>query len=571
MISWAVPTTAQEMSASSSSRSRTIENGIFTVSGVNSIGETTGRSRTVFTSRSEQGSTSFLGNSQTRYYSSYFTSSSSATTLNITSNSATSSSSTSSATSFVSTEQSNYHTSTTTSASETFSLTTTSSGNIATASSTRSKSGLATTTLSETYAAHIRFGRQDVLATIFKAAADEVLWHMSNATADWSGFSAASAVAATTNEVTVTPFVLFEQMQAADSSAAANTFSAPASTQAITWTSTTQATTQSTLVYYNSLPNFTTTLQDTTAQTTTSSRTTLVFPSWSFTISGNTQATRKTQNTTTTQKDFGRSIALVSNQIGSSTFQETITSRTVSTKTTTVRAAQMQIIVFSTVSNLTSAGGGTWTITDESTSYFESSGDTTFGLPILSTDSTGQTFAKTFWTSGARLGSEVGLFFTANNTFEPSDPFTALDGNAALAVTLLPSAVADYTISANAITTKTGTRTEDTVAIQASVSGTPQAVEWRPQIELSKRGFGGRPIDVQTIVNKANPGVYKNAANGQSILLDGNATVYSGSASAELSKFESITNIIPHVLFSQSYSQIVWPAPRNSTQIPQEL
>lgn len=567
MISWTVPTTAQEFSATYSSSSRTLTSGVFSVTNVNNFGETTGRSRTEFTSRSEEGSTSISKGSETRFFSSYFTRSSSATTFGITSSSGFSSSSSSSSTVIFGTVASNFQTSTTSSFSETFVATTSSSNNIATTASTRTRSALATTTISDTYVGESGFAQADRAATIYKAEPGEVLWHIANATTNWSQFSAASALGTTAEQVTVIPFRSFVQMEAAPSSAAISTFSAAASTQAITWTNTTLVSTQSTSVNFNSLPNFTETFEGATTATTTQSASSNIFQSWSFTISGNTQATRKTQSTTRTQEVYGSSIATIQNQIADLTFAETVLKRVSSTRTTTISASQLQSFTYSTISNPTSAGGGTWTITDESNSYWASGGNTTLPFQVITTEAAGQTSANTWWTSGARVGSEVGLFYTANASFAPTEAFTVQDGHGVLAVTLMPTGNAEYTISGNSITTKTGTAATDTMLIEASVSGTEQIAEIASSVE---NGFGGTPVEKQTIVNKAAAGVYRNLENGQSALFDGNATVYSASSSGAVSKFETLTNVVP-AEFSSSVSAIVWPSPRNSTAVPPEL
>jgi hypothetical protein len=191
--------------------------------------------------------------------------------------------------------------------------------------------------------------------------------------------------------------------------------------------------------------------------------------------------------------------------------------------------------------------------------FSASGGNTTYPTQAIGIEAAAATGLTRWGVSGAAVGSSVGGWFTADNSFSAGTKLTARDGERRAITTLSVEANDTWTLSSDTLsfTTKVGEETQ-TSTRAVGVSGSVVVFS-----DGSGLHFGGGPFAPSwTIVERAT-GVYADLIGGSTTLFNGADTVRTEGESAPISRWAPLKQISPPTNFS-AVDKLVWTEELNS-------
>jgi hypothetical protein len=419
----------------------------------------------------------------------------------------------------------------------------------------------------------------DFYHTVIQADSDEALWYLSNPPETWNGNIPATISAESGTRFTLSLSVNTRQMAVWPAASRATSIVENLSqSRSVSWLSTIIANNQThTVVNLSVMPNTTRTTATTSLSTATTSRSAMVFSanSVSFGQLDNTvqNFTNPTIATTQSVLSVGFSSQAVFRQIGQTDFQTTVT-KTIAT-TRTILATDLVTL---TRSGLTNYGGtvlNAFGNTQTASGITGVAGNATAPqAPYVSIAPSPETSRTNFCSSGAVVGSQKGLWFTAPSSY----PYNFIlnyvtNGSGRAGRTIFPKTGNLYTISSDSISWKPqGADSTTTLSMVVGVSG-----QTRPMQDTSATGasiftqspiyFGGSAKDGQTFIQVAGPGAYKDQISGTTTSFGGAATLIEDGDSQALRKWQPVTHLSPPQYRTHKQG-IAWAVPRNSTALP---
>jgi hypothetical protein len=424
--------------------------------------------------------------------------------------------------------------------------------------------------------------------TILQAAGSEVIWYYSSIT-NWSGITAATQRATSTTRVTIPPLMVLTALPQVTATTnqnstgvAGNTshsYSYEDSTYQSQYTTTTTTSKNETTVFLSVLPNDTTAGTTTAARTTTATLAATLFYSDESTVEATDGSTRVLSSATVS--DDAMAGTFYSGSL--LTWDAPRTTTTAYSLTTT---APIALCAASQSSNSTSVttndtfsdtdGGGTTSRRTVNTAGGASSGKTidqnTYlpQPPICGTSMPGFVNQSKFVPRAAKLGTSSGYWFELDVSDTIEDKTYAYQGRSFL-TTLMPTTASAATYNSDSITF-----TRSTLISGQSATITSSAVlqvagnSTTTTFAAGPIGiWGGSPAEGETFANIAGlDGVYRNRIGGETSSFRRGATTFSDSL--PLSSFFPIKGFGPplgaDVETRPSFGY--WTEARNSTALP---
>jgi hypothetical protein len=400
----------------------------------------------------------------------------------------------------------------------------------------------------------------------------EVIYKLTQTISDVTAFSAATAAAVSATRLTISPSFRTETKMAAHSTRPTSSIEFSEATALFVMTNSRTTSSTDTTAQYVSFPPVTGTL---TVVGLTTTQTTLGTNYLSLQI----DETHGGTTSTVTARDFATYSAFVTRRVGALTFHASVQSVSTYTVTQTIQAAQTE----SYSDGGSGSYGGTINLATGAvqTEYetFSSSGvtaNTVMPTVRAMIGAGGQAQQIKYGTSGADVDGVVGGYITANASSVGNVVFTdlyALDGGHRLATTMFPATNSHRTIEGGEITwttTTTAVSSIDGATSKATTTSASIGVAGSTQtITLSRpiSNFGGTAGAGETFVQTAQPGVYKNRVDGQTVRFDGSASSITSGQSQSVSMWQAIKDV-RNLASSTNANPLTWVEFRNSTALP---
>ena len=400
----------------------------------------------------------------------------------------------------------------------------------------------------------------------------EVIYKITQTISDVTAFSAATTAAVSGTRLTISPSFRTETKVAAHSTRPTSSIELIESTSLFVMTNTRTTSVSATTAAYVSFPPVTDTLTVVGLATVQSTVGTNYFD---FQI----DETHGGTTSTVTARDFAAYATVVTRRVGTLTFHAAVQSVSTYTVIQTIEAAQTESYSESasgTEGGIINFAAGT---VETQFATFSSSGvsaNTVLPTVRAAIGAGGQAQQIKYGTSGAEVQGVVGGWITANATSVGNVVFTdiyALDGGHRLATTMFPGTNSHRTIDGNSITWTTttsavssidgATSKATTISASIGVSGATQTVTLSRPIS----NFGGSAGAGETFVQTAQPGVYKNRADGQTTRFNGSATIVTAGQSQSAAMWQPIKDV-RNLASSTNANPLTWTEFRNSTPLP---
>lgn len=405
-------------------------------------------------------------------------------------------------------------------------------------------------------------------ATVVQADDSEILYFISNPQTNWYGYSVASEGAQSGSRFTVKPEFSLQSVETIEASiTTTQSTSNQSNTFQLSWNASAEQTrAQTSVVAYWKVPNITesfVTTQVTTSQTTSSG---IIFASESMTFG---KVNEQVFATTSLVTSYATLPTKATRLHGSVVFEQTFATTTSATRliTTTRPATNATARSSSYAANgapddqTTTASGSTFSVEGVQTIYGPAQISTGIADPISRLQ---------FATSGAIVGTQTGLWFTANETIESPQLQTAKHGSGRAGVTVLPTTHSLLTVASDSVTLqKTFEDQSDNTTITAllGVAGSSYTIE-ESVLTNDPVHFGGGLVGKGcTIVDVGGVGAYRNGINGNTTAFIGAATSMTEGDSQTVASWYPVTCITPLVLRANRHA-ITFSAARNSSQLP---
>jgi hypothetical protein len=424
--------------------------------------------------------------------------------------------------------------------------------------------------------------------TILQAATSEVIWYYSSM-AEWSGITAATSRATSTTRLTISPLAVLTALPKVTASTsqsstgvAGNTshaYSYSDSTYESQYTTTTTSSKNETTVFLSALPNDTTSGTTTAARTTTATLAATLFYSDEGTVEATDGSTRVLSSAT------------VSHDAAPGTFYSGSlltwdAPRTTTTAYSLTTTAPIALCAASQSSNSTSVttndtfsdtdGGGTTSRRTVNTAGGASSGKTidqnTYlpQPPICGLTIGGPLSQSKFVPKAAKIGTASGYWFELNVSDTITDVTYAQQARPPL-TTVMPTTATVATYNSDSVTfTKSTVISGQPATITSSAILQVAGASTTTTISSGPIGvWGGSPASGETFANVASiDGAYRNRIGGETLSFRRGATTFS--SSLPLSSFFPIQGFGPplgqDVETRPSFGY--WTEARNSTALP---
>jgi hypothetical protein len=404
----------------------------------------------------------------------------------------------------------------------------------------------------------------------------EVIYKITQTISDVTAFSAATTAAVSGTRLTISPSFRTEAKMAAHSTRPTSSIDLIESTSLFVITNSRTTSVAATTAAYVSFPPVTGTL---TLVGLTTTQSTLGTNYLDFQI----DETHGGTTNTVTARDFATYSSFVTTRIGTLTFHASVQSVSTYTVIKTIEAAKTE-----SYSNSEAGSSGLimeFTQGPVNTEFatFSSSGVTANTvLPTVRAliGAGGQAQQIKYGTKGADVQGLVGGYITANATSADDDfAFTelyAFDGAHRLATTMFPATNEHRTIDGDHITWTTTTNAvlsidgatskRTTTSASIGVGGSTQTTTLSGPIS----NFGGSAGEGETFVQTAQPGVYKNRADGQTTSFDGSASIITAGQSQPVAMWQAIKDV-RSLVSSTNANPVTWTEARNSTALPPSM
>ena len=424
--------------------------------------------------------------------------------------------------------------------------------------------------------------------TILQAATSEVIWYYSSIT-EWSGITAATSRATSTTRLTISPLAVLTALPKVTASTsqsstgvAGNTshaYSYSDSTYESQYTTTTTSSKNETTVFLSALPNDTTSGTTTAARTTTATLAATLFYSDEGTVEATDGSTRVLSSAT------------VSHDVTPGTFYSgsSLTwdaPRTTTTSYSLTTTAPIALCAASQSSNSTSVttndtfsdtdGGGTTYRRTVNTAEGASSGktidqNTYLPQPPICGLTIGSSLSQSkFVPRAAKIGTASGYWFELNVSDTITDVTYAQQARPPL-TTVMPTTATVATYNSDSVTfTKSTLISGQPATITSSAIFEVAGASTTTTISSGPIGvWGGSPASGETFANVASiDGAYRNRIGGETSSFRRGATTFS--TSLPLSSFFPIQGFGPplgqDVETRPSFGY--WTEARNSTALP---
>jgi hypothetical protein len=411
-----------------------------------------------------------------------------------------------------------------------------------------------------------------IQANTRRADLAEVIYKLTQTISDVTAFSAATEAAVSGTRLTISPSLRTEAKAEAHSTRETSSIALVESTSLFLMTNSRTSQGTGTFAGYASFPPVTFTM---TVEGLATTQTALGINYLDFQI----DETHGGTTNTVTARDFATYSAVVTRRIGTLTFHASVQSVSTYTVIKTIEAAQTESYSDSeTATNGKTINFAIGTFPEEFANFSSSGVTANTVMPTVraAIGAGGQAQQIKYGTSGAEVDGVVGGYITANATSDGNVFFSdlyALDGGHRLATTMFPATNIHRTIEGNEITWTTTTNAvlsidgatskATTTSASIGVAGSTQTVTLSRPIS----NFGGTAGAGETFVQTAQPGVYKNRVDGQTVRFDGSASSITLGQPQSVAMWQAIKDV-RNLASSTNANPLTWIEFRNSTALP---
>jgi hypothetical protein len=421
---------------------------------------------------------------------------------------------------------------------------------------TTSVSKKVATALTDETVAHAGF-----FATVYEAEFNEILYLYQNPASSWGGYSAASLLAQSGTRFTVQPSY---SLISIPGDTYATTFSSSTSNDQITgsinWRQVSYSlATVTSVVDIQEIPNVTTTEAIETVTTVNSSAEFTAAESSQVVYGAGESDVATTTNVTIVINSSSKVSRWLSGVVYDQIVDVPTTERRVAIVSFPLNTSSST--TYSEIGFMTSSYGDSRAVSIEG------------GIIVASPPQVGvapgqaqyeeQQLNNARWfTSGARIGTQAGLFFTAATTLSLGDIY-AQDGSKTNAITLFPQIRSNFTINSDSVTYTASIGTASTTSsLVVGVTGQPLLT-----YEQKEKNHG-QVVRDGTLVVQLPAGAYRDRIAGGTTSFDGAAMTFASGQSIARRSWEPIYAATPPSDVGEYRAGIVWAVPRNSYNIP---